>query len=308
MLFDQLEACGFRSILFTGGEPLAHPRFMQIYENAWQRGFIITIFSNGLLLNNEYKELFLKKRPAYIRISLFGGTAESYKEVTGGDYFTEVINNIIFLHQHKITLKVKMPLLRQNGNDIKNIKQKLESLGISCKIESRIIPRFNGDKEILKFRYTPEEIVGLLTGNRKINMQKLQQISKEPPKKLRTIRYCVEHCQPYVINPDLSLKLCFFIREESVSLREYTLPEAIKYMTRMLETQDDITDESECLKCSRQYMCPYCPGWAKKETGGYNNPIPFLCQLTKLYEEEYSYIQMPSSSELGNGEGEKCQV
>jgi len=286
MLFNQLAACGFRNILFTGGEPLAHPQFDKIYENAWDRGLTISIFSNGALLNDRYRDLFLHKKPELIRISLFGGNKQSYEEITGFDLFDQVVDNLLFFKDNKISLSVKMPLLKQNAESIIEARKMLRQKEIENKIEYRIIPRFDGDKDILKYRNSPEQIIEFLYNINNGNYMMSRQLLDNPSKKVRTIQHCIENCQPFIINPDLELHLCFFLREWKLSLKENSLAEAIEYMTGMLKEKCGIDDNPICQKCSRQYFCQYCPGWAKNETGSYNRPIPFLCQLTELYEKK----------------------
>lgn len=51
---------------------------------------------------------------------MFGGSIESYKEVTKADYFDKVLDNIKFFYGNNINVQVKIPLLRQNGQDVKS--------------------------------------------------------------------------------------------------------------------------------------------------------------------------------------------
>ena len=50
-LLDQIADQGCLSLLFTGGEPLARGDFIDIYSHAKKKGFIITLITNGTLLN-----------------------------------------------------------------------------------------------------------------------------------------------------------------------------------------------------------------------------------------------------------------
>lgn len=290
-ILEQLLDCGFRRILITGGEPLLNPDFEMIYSFAWDLGFTITLFTNATLMNDKKKELLVKKRPAMVRISLFGADIGSYKLITGQDKFNIVYENISFLKLHGVNVTVKIPLLRQNNIcNMKELRSELSSKGISTKIEVRILPRFNGDIETIEYRFTPQEILELNIDNEKRSKEHFREIKKYSSKKAKDIMYCVHECQPFVINPEMKLQLCFFIREISVDLRDNPFDKACKLLMETVSNQYSNADLCDCTECDKQYLCPYCPGWAKIELGKVNAKIPFLCDLVKLYEEKYDAI------------------
>jgi len=297
-VFKQMEDLGFKNILFTGGEPLANPEFDKIYEEAYNRGFIITIFTNAVLLNEKYKNLFTKKPPAMIRVSMFGGSRDSYIDVTGYDFFDKVRENILFLKSNGIFVKVKLPLLRQNYKDAKSIKDYFKKYNIPCKIEYRIIPRFDGDDDILLYRLTPEEIIEYEFKNSEHSIEEYINAcnARDKNEKVRTIDYCVNTCQAFIINPDYNLQFCFFLRDHHISLREHSLAEAIPMLTDIVSKSElNSFSTPECSKCNRQFICYYCPGWAKNETGKSYVAIPFLCRLTELFFDSIEF-----SKELKN--------
>ena len=104
MILDQIKAQGFRRIVFTGGEPMMNPDFEKIYSYAWKQGFVINLYTNATLTAGSKKELLLVKKPALIKVSLFGGDADSYKSVTGHDLFSLVYSNILLLKENGYTL------------------------------------------------------------------------------------------------------------------------------------------------------------------------------------------------------------
>ncbi len=290
-VLDKLKEYGFRRILITGGEPLLNPDFEKIYSYAWDLGFIISLFTNATLMNKEKMELLVKKRPAMIRISLFGADKHSYERITGQDRYTEVCEKILYLKAQGVNVTVKIPLLRQNDvTKMKEIQREFSAKGISTKIEVRILPRFNGDTEAINYRYTPQEIIDLKIDNEERGEEYYEQIKKLPQKKARNISYCIHVCQPFVINPEMNLQLCFFIREINVNLKENSFENACHLLVEKVSEKYKEETICECLQCDKQYLCPYCPGWAKTEVGKVNEKIPFLCELVKLYEEKYDCL------------------
>ena len=289
-LLGQFQRLGFEYVLLTGGEPLVHPRFDDIYQSAWDRGFHVSLFSNGLLLDDRRLDLLTRKPPALVRISMFGGSPATYARVAGRDGFDLVRSRILELHERKVPVRVKIPLLRYNASDAAAIREDLARRGISCKIDMRIIPRFDGDRESLDSRLTPEEILDLGLEDPRANLEHYRRLRHQPPGSIRTLQYCLERCQPFIINPEGRLQLCFLIRDWMVDLRRCSLSEAITTLAQsILEASSDRAAD-ECNACSYRTFCSYCPGWARNEVGRAGEPIPFLCRLAELFEDKYRQL------------------
>lgn len=290
-LFDQFEENGFRFVLFTGGEPLAHPEFDALYESAWDRGFSLSLFTNGLLLDGNRLELLRRKPPGVVRVSLFGGTRESYRAVAGRDGFEAAYAHVLALRERGVPVRVKLPLLRHNAAGLKALQEDLGSRGIPCKIEVRILPRFDGDTEVIQGRLTPEEIVASGLENRASSLRQFRELKQRPPAPVRTLRHCLERCQPFVINPEGCLQLCFFLRDWRIDLRRQPLGEAIASLAERILAEGAEEASPVCRSCERQGFCGYCPGWARNEVGRAGEPIPFLCRLSQLYAERYERLE-----------------
>jgi MoaA/NifB/PqqE/SkfB family radical SAM enzyme len=295
-IFKEIYDLGFRNILLTGGEPLLHPYFIDIYLAAYRNNLKVSVFTNGVKLETKIIELFKKYPPALLRVSFFGGSKRSYKEVTGRDLHKRVKDNLIKLKEEGINMRVKIPLLKQNYKDIDSARDFLKELGVSNKVDVRIIPRFNKAADTIKYRLSPGKIVNLGLDNELRNKEKFKYIRLQPKNKVInhfTIKDCLEKCQPFMVNPNSELQLCFFIRNFKVNLQDFSFLSAIEQLNEKIgqyinDTSGDNADKGkECFSCNRKNICPYCPGWARNETGSENKPIRFLCELTNLYWQKY---------------------
>src|SRR2546422_10867426 len=52
-LLDELAEMSVLWLLFTGGEIFARKDFLEIYTHAKRKGFLITLFTNGILINEK---------------------------------------------------------------------------------------------------------------------------------------------------------------------------------------------------------------------------------------------------------------
>jgi len=70
-------AAGCLTMTLTGGEPLLHPDFAEIYRHARELGLVVTVFTNGTLVTPETVSLFQEFPPRKVEISLWrdGGHA-----------------------------------------------------------------------------------------------------------------------------------------------------------------------------------------------------------------------------------------
>ena len=66
------QKAGMLYLLLTGGEPFLHPQFRQILEGLHKMGFIISINSNGTLIDENVVEWLKQCPPGRINISLYG--------------------------------------------------------------------------------------------------------------------------------------------------------------------------------------------------------------------------------------------
>ena len=82
-LLDEMADAGCLWLLYSGGEIFARPDFLDIYRHAKRRGFIVTLFTNGILLTERIVDVLAEWRPFSVEITLYGRTRETYERLTG---------------------------------------------------------------------------------------------------------------------------------------------------------------------------------------------------------------------------------
>ena len=71
-VMDDLAAFGVPGLLFSGGEPLIHPRFFELATYARERGLRLTLSTNGTLIDRAAAQRIKDIGFAYVGISLDG--------------------------------------------------------------------------------------------------------------------------------------------------------------------------------------------------------------------------------------------
>ena len=125
---------GTKSISFTGGgEPMIHKDFLKIMEFCSEIGYDSGLITNGSAITKKNVHL-LRKNLKWVRVSMAGGTRESYKKVQGIDHFDRVIRNLKMLaskeENNSLRVGVRMLVLPTNLRSVISMAESLKDTGI----------------------------------------------------------------------------------------------------------------------------------------------------------------------------------
>ncbi len=112
---------GMFFLLITGGEPLLRDNFPLIYTELKKMGLVISVNTNGYLLNGKIAELFKKEPPFRINVSLYGASDEAYEGFTGVRAFTQIMENVRNMRAMGIDVRFNCSITPENCGDIENI-------------------------------------------------------------------------------------------------------------------------------------------------------------------------------------------
>ena len=162
-ILSELADMGVLWLLFTGGEIFARKDFLEIYTCAKQKGFLITLFTNGTVINERTADYLRDFPPFGIEITLYGRTQETYETLTGipGSY-QRCLRGIKLLMERGLPLKLKTVGTSINRHEVIGMKEFAEQdLGVEFKFDSLINPRIDCSQAPLGVRLSPEEVVTL---------------------------------------------------------------------------------------------------------------------------------------------------
>lgn len=111
-MLDYLIEIGLLHVTLSGGEPLLHPDFIEIYRHLKENGVLVTIFSNAYLFQEKHFQLFKEYPPFKLEISLYGIDDKTYRTATETQniYSSNIFNNILRLKNIGINVICKTPL------------------------------------------------------------------------------------------------------------------------------------------------------------------------------------------------------
>src|SRR5213593_3752709 len=161
-ILDQLAAEGCLWVCFTGGEIFMRKDFLDVYAYAKQKGFLITLFTNGTLFTEAIAD-YLKEHPPFkIEISCHAATEETFDRITQvRGSFQRFMKGIRLLVERRLPIKIKTKAMTLNKQELGQIKAFVEGLGTQSRLSTVIYPRLNGDLAPATYRLSPDEIVAL---------------------------------------------------------------------------------------------------------------------------------------------------
>jgi MoaA/NifB/PqqE/SkfB family radical SAM enzyme len=162
-ILDEISEAGCLWLLYTGGEIFARDDFLEIYTYAKKKGLIVTLFTNGTLINEHVANTLADWRPFSIEISIYGRTKETFERITRvpGSY-DRCMGGIHLLAERSLPLTLKTMALTLNRHEVKEMEQfVVQDLGLEFKYDAMVNPRLDGSRCPLRLRLNPEEIVQL---------------------------------------------------------------------------------------------------------------------------------------------------
>jgi MoaA/NifB/PqqE/SkfB family radical SAM enzyme len=118
-ILDELKAEGCLELCLTGGEPMARPDFFTIYEKARGDGFLVTLFTNGTVLDERSADRLAALPPDRVEISLHGVTAKTFEAVTAGPgSFEKCLRGIRLLREREVAVGVKANAMTHNEDEV----------------------------------------------------------------------------------------------------------------------------------------------------------------------------------------------
>jgi radical SAM protein with 4Fe4S-binding SPASM domain len=287
-VLDELVDMGCFWLLYTGGEIFARKDFLDIYTYAKKKGFLITLFTNGTIINEQIADYLVEWPPFAIEITLYGRTRETYEALTAipGSY-DRCLRGIRLLKERGLPLKLKTVATSINKHEVVAMRRFAEEeLGVEFKMDGQINPRIDCSQSPLAVRLTPEEVVALDMAAPKgvSEYRRLAKHDAENPPNLAdidTVYHCGGGMSGFAINAYGEMGICVISQQETFSVREAGVQRVWEGALSRLRSRKR-TRVTKCAQCRIQSLCGMCPANGEMENGDRESPVEFLCHVAHL--------------------------
>ncbi len=129
-MIDDLAEFGVPVLLFSGGEPLVHPRLIEYAQYAVNKGMRAVISTNGTLITEEKAKALKEIGLSYVGISLDGleETHDKFRGVKGS--YKKAMKAIEYCQKAGIKVGLRFTINKRNVKDIPGIFDLLEEKNI----------------------------------------------------------------------------------------------------------------------------------------------------------------------------------
>lgn len=286
---------GMLYLLLTGGEPLLWPDFWQLYDVLSEMGFLISINTNGSLIDEKAIEHFKQRPPYKINITLYGASDDTYQRLCGiSGVFTKVDKAIRRLQAEGILVKLNCSLTPENADDLEWIINYGKEREAVLQVSTYMYPPVRRDHSMIgeNERFIPKEAAEyrmqciLQQQGEKVYHKYLQRILDRCAEPLGLNEGCIDpidgksRCRAgkasFWVTWDGWMTPCGMMPEPKVDLKEKRFDEAWNALTEITE---QISLSGVCEKCPNKENCHPCAAISFAETGWFGGIPTYMCEV-----------------------------
>lgn len=305
----QMKDAGVLFLLLTGGEPFLYPEFRKLYLGLKEMGMILTINTNGTLVDEDLAEFLGAHKPRRVNITLYGTDEETYANLChypGG--YEKTLRGIRLLRKYGVDVKVGGSLARANKDDLDKLLDFQNELNIPVRVDTYMMPATR-ERDLpynLQSRLDPEE-----AAEARIHALKREMGPELFRQYVRQAIYQADHPEPveekpghmacmagqcsFTINWQGEMRPCVILSEPAVSVFEAGFQAAWEYL---VEETNKILLNAKCTACHLRHLCRTCAASALLETGSYDGVPEYMCR----YAEESLRILRKEQENLQHGQ------
>lgn len=291
---EEARKAGMLYLLLTGGEPFLWPDFWPLYEQLSRMGFLISINSNGSMIDEETVERLKQMPPTRINITLYGAGDASYERLCGAPGgFAKTARAIEMLQEAGIMVKLNGSLTPDNAPDLEACIAYAQERGLIYETSTYMFPPIRRDAQMTgrNERFTPEEAAGYRLKSYKLQFgeekyrQYLENIDKGYVPPMGVDASCTDpadgkiRCRAgnasFWITWDGWLTPCGLMTEPKIDLYRDGFTDAWQKLVKECAA---LKLSGVCAKCPDQKLCHACAAMAEAETGSPSGIPTYLCE------------------------------
>lgn len=291
---QQAKNQGLLFLLLTGGEPFLYPDFRRLYTELHRMGLVISINTNGTMLNRDTVQWLAENPPRKLNITLYGSSDKTYERLCGNPKgFTQVMTALELCQEYGIAVKINYTVTKENVEDLQSILDITDQMNLPVTVAYYVFPANRRTVDNNDSRLTPAEaaevritseihemgfshfldkcktLLDLEDG--KINVEK-------PPHD--TAFTCRAGSSTYWINWQGKMLLCGMTDAVQFDIGQFGFENCWK---KLQEAVNQTICSKKCADCKHETVCARCAASAIAETSCYDGTPLYLCELYDCY-------------------------
>lgn len=289
-LAEQMEHADVLFLLLTGGEPLLYPGFRQLYVRLKRMGFILSVNTNGTLIDEDWADFFTAQKPRCVNITLYGADRSAYERLCHApDGFDRTMRGIRLLRERGIDVRVGASVTRKNRADVGRIAEIACECGAALNVDPYMTPAVRERTKTFEeqARLAPEEAacVRVESMRRELGEARfrlcadaiVQAVKQDMLPKSEDMSCLAGRCS-FAVNWQSQMRPCVMLEQPSVPVFDVGFEEAWRTVSRGVEA---IRISPKCASCALRPLCHTCAASAYWETGDCGGVPEYLCRYAK---------------------------
>ena len=297
---DETKKLGVLLLEVTGGEAVTRSDFDSLYNYFIEKGFIITLRTNGYLINDSKIELLRKKKPFRVSITLYGASDETYWKICGiKDGFTTVSRNIIALRDAGIPVRLTATITKDNVVDLERMEMWAKENGFSLGVFGMLFTPIRGAKRSVEHLRIESVDYGFT--------EELRYISREihnRDKYMNPFWMCQNFGSKFTITWDGKMSMCNINPMVLKNPFDNNLEMAYR---DLLDDLKKVKRSKECETCNLIDYCTACPAMIYSTTGSVERVNNSVCKKAyRVYLDHTTFMNENNEKlqHINNCEGE----
>ncbi len=294
-ILNQLADNGTFFIIFTGGEIFMREDIFNILEYANHKKFVMSLFTNGTLLNEEKAKRLARYNIMSVEVSIYAPYASLHDKITRtSGSFQKSVNAIHLLRKQNIRVGLKVSLFKDNIKTYSEIKKFADSVGAICTISHVISPMRNGNTKNMNVRISAKNFSKYLPDIYRGSLSLFTHDDTRPLEDVLGLPVCNAACNTFAIDPHGDLFPCLLAPENAGSLCKDSFRDLWRSSDVLRQWRDlRYKDIPGCNECRFLLKCPVCPVEQMLENKRLG-PIKEICDSTYiLYKEAMKAQNFP---------------
>lgn len=312
-LAQEMAEAGTLFLLLTGGEPLLYPDFQPLYTALRNMGFIITINTNGTLLDEKMADFLAENKPRRVNVTLYGASNDTYHKICGNpNGYTQTIRAIHLLKEREIATKLNLTLVPENLNELERFHEIAAELELPMDVNTYVVPacRERENPFPQETRLGPD--VAAQAYVKMLELQLGDKFGSHVQQRLQELKSFSQNRMPAAMGAGMRCRAgrstawiswqgdlipCSFMNEPRINVFENGFQRSWDKFLPMIE---QIVLPTECSNCDLRCLCPACAAFGKSDTGSVSGKPEYLCRYTMHIVElmKEKVIRYEKESEL----------
>lgn len=290
-LAHPMARAGVLFLLLTGGEPLLVPGFKELYLALKAEGMVLTLNTNGTLLDEQWADFFARHKPRRVNITLYGADDAAYETLCrcpGG--FEKALAAVRLLRARGVDVKLNGSVTPENVGEMDRLYAIARQLDVPMHMDAYMMPGGPGRRNPAEgVRLAPAQAAAARlhaleaeTDPAALDAWAEEMLARaEHPGHWPDTPLCQGGATSFNISWQGMLRPCVASTAPTAPVFEQGFEAAWQAVSEAVPRLQRVNEA--CTRCRLRPLCNTCAAAARLETGRFDGLPDYICQSAEEF-------------------------